>query len=506
MKRLHHYAVWLLALLTLTAALAVFALSLNHPINADLAMLHYSAWLINERDFVVYRDIFELNFPGPFLFHSLLGQLVGYEPLPLRFVDLALLLLLAAASWKIIAPLSRPAAVFGFSLFVLLNLIKGGEYVLERDFLGLVPAALAFAIACSNTPLTRGQVISAALLAALACSMKPNAVVLVPVLVWIFCQRSAPTTKYRTLLWFFASMVAMAVVPFLWVLQQGGLPAFIDIYRNFVPVYANSRYDLWHYNSVAERLQFLLDNYLKAGGGAMLLSAPGLAWVWVIHRHNATARQRITRLAAMMVAFTFYEVIAGKFWLNHMFPSAYWICLCFALLLTPTAITSHRQTLIAMLLLLPAGWLAWTMSSMSWSDMHAAWQQEAQAPQQWRARRVADFLHTQALQENDRVQVLDMAGDGQASLLLARATSATRHLIDVPLYMQPDTAATQALRQELLTTLNANPPRFIIFFDEFLHPGGGNRLREFRELAAILDQQYELAERADGEYSIFRRK
>jgi hypothetical protein len=82
---------WLLAITLLATVGATFYFSLNHPITADLAMLHYSAWLINEKNFVLYRDIFDINFPAPYLFHSILGNALGYEALPLRWVDLVLL-------------------------------------------------------------------------------------------------------------------------------------------------------------------------------------------------------------------------------------------------------------------------------------------------------------------------------------------------------------------------------------------------------------------------------
>ncbi|MEZ5494644.1 MAG: hypothetical protein R3E61_08780 [Pseudomonadales bacterium] len=94
---------WLLAITLLLAAGATFFFSLNHPITADLAMLHYSAWLINEKNFVLYRDIFDINFPAPYIFHSLLGNWLGYDALPLRWIDFSLMALLGWASWKIVS-------------------------------------------------------------------------------------------------------------------------------------------------------------------------------------------------------------------------------------------------------------------------------------------------------------------------------------------------------------------------------------------------------------------
>lgn len=507
MKPVIFWSSWLIAALLAAAASITFALSMNHPISADQAMLHYSAWLINERGFVFYRDIFELNFPAPFLFHSLLGQCFGYAALPLRFVDFALLSLLAVTTWKILAPLSRAAAVYAFSLFTLIYLINGGEFVLERDYLGILPAAAAFYFLSASThvatPHWRAAI--AGVLCALACSMKPNFVVMVPVLVWMML-RTRSEKNMSKLGVFFISALCSAAVPFIWVIQQGGLDAFIDIYKNFLPVYANSRYDLWHYDSTAERLLSLQKNYLLYGGTAILLAVPGLMWAWAASANNTDARQHIMPLALMTFAFTLYEVIAGKFWLNHMFPSAYWTCLCMALLLKTRQSWNAIFLLLTIFLLLVTASLGWVVSRHSATSMLAAYKNEATQPEVWRARQMAAALHAAGLKPDDTVQMLDIAGDGQAALLIAQATSATRHLIDVPLYMQPNSAATQALRQEFIQDLTAKKPAFIVYVDQFLHPGGGNRLNEFKALSTFIAEHYDIATMQDGSFTIFRRK
>jgi len=496
---------WLLAITLLLAAGTTFFFSLNHPITADLAMLHYSAWLINEKNFVLYRDIFDINFPAPYLFHSLLGNWLGYEALPLRWIDFVLMALLGWASWKIVSQLSKPAAITGFSLFCLLYWVNGGEYVLERDVLALIPAALAFAVA-SGEKLSRNTVVLIGILAAIACSMKPNTVVMVPVLLWML-HSSHALKKHTAIVLFLLTMLFVALIPFSWVIAQSGLDSFIDIYRHYMPIYANSRYDLWHYSNSAERWKALLSQYAQWGGIALLLSAPGLLWARLLHQHNKALHKRITQLAAITFAFTLYEVIAGKFWLNHMFPSAYWSFLCFALLLTtPTEQSATWKKTVAILLLIPCAGLGWSLASWSLPLMRQAHQKEIAAPEDWRARQVANYLQAQHLQADDTVQMLDMAGDGQAALLMAKATSATRFLIDVPLWMQPDSQKIQALRQEFLQELQQKNPVYIVYFEQFLHPGGGNRLKEFKPLYQWLTDNYEIAEQREAAYIIFRRK
>jgi hypothetical protein len=511
--RTHSYLAWAIASTAFLSAIATFVLSLNQPVAADLAMLHYSAWLINEKSFVLYQDIFEINFPAPFLLHSLLGQGIGYEALPLRFADFALLLLLGIVSWKILSPLSRPAALLAPSLFALLHMIHGAEFSLERDSLALLPAAAAFLCAISTSLSTRKKILLTACFSAAACSIKPNAVVMVPVVLyclWLDDRYTGTTEKIQAAGIFILCTALVSLLPFIWVYQQGGFDSFIRIYETFFPIYSNSRYDLFHYQDTAERLSNLLVNYTIYGGSAILLALPGLLWAWSNQR-DAIHRQRTRQLAAITLAFTFYEAIAGKFWLNHLFPSAYWVFLCVALLLvTPTPGTDpdeklQRRTNLAFFLFIPIAIIVGMVATPSFVEMKSAHDRTANQPGEWRAQQIADFLISQALKPDDTVQILDMAGDGQAALLMAKATSSTRHLIDVPLYMQPDSPETQALRREFIADIHAKNPRFIVYVDQFLHPGGGNRLKEFRELSDIVEQYYDVAELHDGSYTIYRR-
>jgi hypothetical protein len=144
-----------------------------------------------------------------------------------------------------------------------------------------------------------------------------------------------------------------------------------------------------------------------------------------------------------------------------------------------------------------------TLGIYTWRGMetYAAEQRTGQNP----GVLAGQFLLQQKLEENETVQVLDMAGHGQACLLMARATSATRHLIDVPLYLQPEHPVTLALREEFIHELTAKKPAFIVYFEQYLHPGGGNRLKEFSALDRLITEHYQPAQSVDGVYTAYRR-
>ena len=79
-------------------------------------------------------------------------------------------------------------------------------------------------------------------------------------------------------------------------------------------------------------------------------------------------------------------------------------------------------------------------------------------------------------------------------------------MIDVPLWMQPDSQETQTLRQDFLQNLQQKNPVYIVYFEQFLHPGGGNRLKEFKPLYEWINNHYEIAEQREAAYIIYRKK
>ena len=504
MKTLRTAVAWGCVFAVASMAVWLITLSLSNPIRADLAMLHYSGWLMAEKNALLYRDILEINFPAPYLLHQGLNELLGRSAGALHWLDIATMVTLFAISVRILYPLSRSAAFAAPALFLLYYLLRGAEFTLERDYLLLLPVSAAFLLAMQERWHVGVRAASIGCLCGMACGLKPNAIVAAPALyavLWLHAPalRATPACLRYALLASGAFLLSF-LPPFLLLWQQGVMDDFLAVYRGFLPIYASARSDLYHYNNNYEYWYTLLKNYLLFGGSALLLSSAGLCWA----RWQGGDQRRLFSLAIMAFAFTGYEVIAGKFWVSHMIPSVYWTSLCFALLLTSPCTHSPSRHAIALGGVLLFGSVATTLGWLSLQDMQR-YQYEQTHGKNF-SEQVGRFLQQQHLTDNDTVQVLDMAGDGQAALLLAGARSTTRFLIDGFLYLEPQHPVTQGLRQEFLHALQANPPVFVVYFERFLHPGGGNRLNEFHELAQFLSEHYVVDTRVEAGYTIFRRR
>lgn len=503
--RTTYIAAWICAAL---AALAVFIclwLARYQPIEMDLAMLHYSAYLINEKHFLLYRDIFENNLPGPFFLHAMIGNVFGYGAQPIRFLDACVLAALAFCSWKILAPLSKPSAVLAPALFALLYIAGGTTAAFQRDYIATVPIAAALALLCSTAVKPMRDAVCIGALCGAACALKPNFAVTAPALYWILLSKLQGNFFQRckfTILPLISAFVGIFSLPLIWGTQHADFHELITLYKSYTPLYVSTRSDLYHYDNsrqqVLELLSKQIDHLLKMG----LLSIPGLLWTWRQHRNDSSLLLRLRSIAILTFAIGWHEIIAGKFWFAHLLPPYFFAILCCSLLLTPvnktsTSLEKYGAILPVILFL----YMTHTLGKFDITNLYSKHYTEENSS--IRSQKIARYLLAN-MQPSDTVQSLDGSGDGQGALLLAHAVSATRFVEDIPLYLQTDSPVTKAFRQEFLDALEKNPPEFFVYIHNFFHPAGGNRLKEFRELSQFLDKNYFVAQEEDGEYTIFR--
>lgn len=503
-----HTLAWLAALSAAGLALTILWLSRYQPIEMDLAMMHYCAFLINEKGLLLYRDIFENNFPGPFFFHALIGKIFGYGAYPIRFLDACILFSLAALSWKILSPISKVSAVMAPGIFTIIYFLGGTVAAFQRDYIAIVPIAAALTLLCrSNTNPQRDAAFIGAC-CGIACGFKPNFIVAIPALFLILLMklpRNFASRLKQTLPALCAAFILVFAIPFLWALQHADFSEFIAIYKAYTPIYVSTRTDLYHYDNLQQQWKALLamqtDHLMKMG----MFAIPGLLWAWRQQRDNPRALRHLCYLAIITFAIAWHEMIAGKYWFAHLLPPYFFTALCFSLLLTPTNtnalnIEKILRVILIALTMYYAVFVAGTFSYNMLDSKHYDAENY-----NIRSNKIARYLQ-QHLQPGDKVQSLDGSGDGQGSLLLAQATTATRFVEDIPLYLQPDSPVTQTFRREFLDAMRANPPAFFVYIHNFWHPAGGNRLHEFKELNQFLQENYEEAETEDGEYTIYKRK
>ncbi len=498
---------WLTALIAAVTTLALLWLSRYQPIEMDLAMMHYTAFLINEKNLLLYRDIFENNLPGAFFFHSLIGDIFGYGAQPIRFLDSVILFCIFFLSWKIISPISKVSAILAPSLFTAIYFLGGTIAAFQRDYIAIVPIAAALALVSGKHVHSTRDALLIGALCGLACGFKPNFIVVLPALYWLLLLKNTggfPDRIKKTILPTGIGFTVLFLIPFAWAIHHADLHELVEIYKTYTPVYISSRTDLYQYANKHEQLLDLVRMQVNHLATLAIISIPGILWAWRQQRQNPHSLKILGHLSLITFAIAWHEVIAGKFWFAHLLPPYFFGILCFSLLLTPVRPSAPViEKCLYICLVIAVCSISLTAGFYSTQKLYdAGYTADNQGI---RSKKIARFLEKN-LQPGDKVQSLDGSGDGQGSLLLAKATTATRFVEDIPLYMQPNAAATQGFRHEFIAALSHNPPRFFIYIHNFFHPAGGNRLKEFKELNEFIEKNYVVAEIEDGEYTIFQRK
>ncbi len=505
--------VLLLSLLALLF-LVELALSLRWRLGGDSAFLHYLAYLINEHGFVPYRDLFELNMPGTYLFHMAVGNWFGYSDLAFRLVDVVWLSTTLGATWLMMQPMGRSVAAASALLFGLIYLGAGPQMSLQRDVIAILPIALALLLLTRRRPNQSRWMVQLLLgiLFAMAALIKPHMAIGLPAVVGYSCiQDSNQTAPSMAQLnrWLTAGLfaligfLAMFLLPFLWLRQIGALASFWEITSSYVPLYAEMARD-FEFREPLARLLNLVYWYLEFGGFGTLLTAAIFGVNLVLHRSADLAQKRLAvLLLTLTLLYSIYVMIGGKFWPYHWMPCAYFASLGTAMLIFSPSTRAYGQHL-----LLPLVAFGVTTAMVSLLPAHDAIQQAVYGqppppPMEGRVDEIAAYLAEQ-LEPTEQVQPLAWISGATHGMLLAEAVVATSFVTDFQFYHHVSDPYIQRLRSEFLAELEEAMPSLIIEVYATPRVAGVDTNHHFPELRAFIEQHYQTDYTGNG-FEIFRK-
>jgi hypothetical protein len=470
-------------LAALGAVVAVLAWgSLDWPLIHDAPLMHYVAWRIAEGA-VPYRDVFDMNFPGVYLLHLAVLEILGPGDAAWRAFDLTWLVLGGLAIGAFASAWGATAAVGGGLLFAAYHLAAGAWNAGQRDYL-LCPLLVAGALGVARWldarhapevaagPRMRprpaggwgalGALAAGGLALGAAATIKPHVTVLAAALGALIARgpgRGRGLTAFG---------VGVALPPLgvgIWLASVGALPAWRAIVLDYlVPLYSRlGRPAHWGFHR--------WEVWLPVAGviaGSLATAAAG---------RRFGARHLV---AAVGLGYGVVHYVGqGKGWEYHAYPFA-----AFASVLAVCeveAVLRERRWLAAVPLAAGLTLVALLLGAKGAEAARAGWIRQA-------ADRV-DTLVAQLrprLRAGDTVQVLDTTGGGIHALLRLGVRQPTRFLYDFHFFHDPGSPAVRQLRAEFARDLAARPPRLMVLFERGWPAGGPERVASFPELAAWL--------------------
>jgi hypothetical protein len=422
-----------------------------------------------------------MNAPGVYLIHLAVLRVLGSGDAAWRAFDLAWLAATSGALSLFVAPFGRVAAAAAALLFAVYHLAGGAWQAGQRDFLMtplLVLAALGVArwVETGSAPRSRGLTTLAAggLAAGAAVSVKPHALVFAAALALLVAVRGGAR---RPLAVWLAGLALVPAAVVGWVAWLGGLPDWVAIVREYlVPLYSGlGEPGRWHVHRWP----------------VWVALVPGVAasLAWSATRGPLGIRH-LLGLTGLGYGLLHY-VGQGKGWEYHLYPLAAFACLL--LVAELDAIVRHPRHVLAASLVASLVAVTIVLGIRGAEAGDAAWIRDKERTV---GRLAADLAAR--LAPGDRVQVLDTTGGGLHALLRLGVRQPTRFIYDFHFFHDLDHPTIRALRAELVTALEAAPPRLIVLFVDGWPAGGVERVRTFPALAERLARAYEEVARRDA--------
>ncbi|MCW8130863.1 MAG: hypothetical protein KIS92_10970 [Planctomycetota bacterium] len=473
--------VWNLALAAVTAWLVLTALlSLKWEIYWDQVCFLYQAFLVNEKGYVLYRDIFDVNMPGAAGFMIFFSKFIGYSDLAWRILDLLWLGAILALTWSMLKPFGRRASWAAVLGFAWLYLMQPESQLLQRDYVMLLPIAAACALALSPERLARFPRLKLVLIGALfgfAALIKPQAGIALPFVAWRAedppgaapAEAGAARWKAWALRLLFASAGVLAVflLAAAWLWSMGSLERFLYIAKNYWPIYSLQIFDESMYTiERGRRWSYIFDSvfHMRNLYGRQWACVPALLVpVLALGNPALTPRQRAAiRLFRDALILYFLEVVL----VGHFHPYAWIPMLYFAIVLCgvamgdlPALAPRFRPRLTAVVAGACLAWAASRIESPALKRQLAG--ERPVTPWTEPVEQMASTVRPYML-PGDKIQALDWLGGSERVMLDLRLPMATPYLYDAGFYHATHEPLVKALQEDFLERLRREPPRFIL--------------------------------------------
>ena len=461
----------------------------------DSPLMVYAGFLM-DGGAVPYRDFFDMNMPGTYLVMWTMGRIFGWTGFAFRVFDLSLLAILSFATFIWMRPMGRLPAACSAITFPIHYLASGPAMSMEREYIALLPLALALALSFRGAVGLRPdlRVFLVGALSAATCLVKPQfGLLCLPVILYLIHDVRRAMGIHRLVLALAAGLLLPSGATFLYLMATGSLEPFLDMAINYWPLYAHMTGDHQPIAGMSRMIYIVRSFFL--GLGTLLVPA-ALLGILVRSRDSET-RQRTWLIGVLVLAAALYPAISGQFWDHHWLPFQY-MALCAASLAlrpsslertTPTDLMACAASIVLLLIV-----CAPQVVGLYWQARH-------QNIQTWLKGGVPDevhqFLHSH-LKPGDTVQPLDWTSGAVHGMLMARAPLATRFIYGFHFYHHVESSSyIHRLRKEFMEELSERRPRFIIqALNDDQYPKGADTTRSFPELEAYLARHCVVAKEA----------
>ncbi|MFH1386570.1 MAG: glycosyltransferase family 39 protein [bacterium] len=506
----HKFPLVNLLLLFMSALLIIeIVMSLSWRMQHDSPIMYYIVFLAKHYHLIFYKEIFDMNMPGTYLFFSVVSSIFGHSDLGFRLTDIIWLLLIMLVTWGIMQRFGKIVAWASIVLFGLSYFHLGAESFLQREFIALAPISLAVFVAIAQRRLSLlNRSFWVGFLFGLSAIIKPALAVGLPVTIFYLLGQTEDEkgcwNKYFIILFSLVGLTIPIFSSIVWLWQQGSLPYFMEMVLSYLPLYGKLAGD-HHTMHGLKQLYYLTMSYGVLGGYSFWLVPAFIGGFLALFytRPSLSNKNIVGLLAGLVVVYSLYPVFGGQFWTYHWFPFQYFIILLSSL--TFVQLTDLQDKLSLRLskefltgIILFCSLFFMILYLMPPADYFRQITFQPIVIKDGRVDGIANYLKDH-LKPGDKVQPLDWTGGAVHAMLISRAEVATPFIYDFHFYHHISRPYIQTLRQRFIEALKNKKPRYIIeIFTEKPWVWGKDTTLKFNELREYIKDNYMITTYGEG--------
>lgn len=468
-------------------------MSLQWRMVHDSPILYYMGFLIDNFHAVPYRDFFDMNMPGAHWLNALIGSIFGFTDSGFQKANILILVTTLALAFIWLRSFGLNPAWASANIFGLSFLQYGPAMSMQREFL-TIPFMLLALVFYSMSPASSYRIRYFLIGFFICCAVfiKPQSGLILIIFLfldgWYLLQKDQ-SRQIRNFLFSYVCMFAGFFLPIfaalLYFSLNNAIPAFLEVATGYWPLYTdiNARLEI---TSGHEDVAAALAGIPSIGLQALWLIPGGINAFSILKSrsvHHINKNKTVLMIGGILVCLI-EVIIANKYWEYHWLPMIFFMIIlagsgfCFMDLKRSWA-GALGLLLVCVIVLRPSTYIEMQISG-----------ETLPSPQGGRVDDIAEYLEKN-LDPGDTVQPLDWSNGAVQSMLMVRATPATRYLYDFHFYHHISTPEIQHLRADFLSKLQYSRPKVVIeFYDGRPWVNGPDTTRDFLGLSNFLVENY----------------
>lgn len=494
----------------------LFVLQIFHicglKIQGNFVYLLYVSYLINEHNFIPYKEVFEINLPSTQLYHILIGKIFGYSNFAIHIVNLIWLSLTLIVTFLIMKPFGNLVSILACLLFGNMYLASY-DFILERDYILILPLILSIWLSLPGIfkHLNNYSFFLIGLLFGFIFFIKPFICVTLP-LILLFNILVNNKNDFKIKMKSFLKALLVSCIGFslitlsyiIWLWKIEALDAFSDILFSYIPLYAEFPYNM----EISDKTIIIKGILIATIKNFKLMDIPItlslIGMYFVVYNSRKNQRTLLSFLFIILLSFFFIIVSAiNKGAPNYWIPFFYFACLASSLLFYSDGHLkkfniAHLVPLILVIIVINN--LFYRPSDRIYPFYISEYLKENLLRQDI----ISKYIKTN-LQPGDKIQPLSWQAGMNEALLENKSVIATRFITDLQFYHHINNPYIINLRKEFINELTKAKPKYIIKvkpFDLFSRPG---KSTDFSELENYISTNY-IKDKAEGDVIFYKLK